>query len=389
MNFRLLLGALVSLFLVSCSTSFLKYEKAADLKKNQEFEEAVKIVKTEAPEAQPETTPAAEAAKAETPAKTPAKTDKTTSKSAAKTPAKPSGKSSEKTPAKSAVKTLEKTTTTAAKSSKKTTKSSAKEEVKAEAAAEPAVRQPDIEDSEGFNGRRPVNDPFRVGEEVVHDVHYFKVSAGELRMKVEPFAMVNNRKSYTFAVEIRTSSLFSSFYSVEDRVETFVDFEELVPSVFQLHVKESGQLREAKMLFDNEKHTATFWEKKVTKDHGEEEKKQNWEILPYTQNVYSAIYYMRNFKWETGKEYSFRVGNDNENLVFSGKALRREVLNTKLGPMKAIVVQPKITLKGKLNPIGDNFIWLSDDDRKYILRIESKIKIGTLVSEVVSINPGR
>ncbi|WP_235046300.1 DUF3108 domain-containing protein [Bdellovibrio bacteriovorus] len=388
---KLLLAAFVSLFLVSCSTSFLKYEKADQMKKNEEFEGAVTIVK---PQAETASEGAAETSAAEQTATKPeaaGKSDKsatkTGAKSTGKTSAKPTEKTSTKTADKAAVKSSAKTAAApAAKAPAKTTKSAAKTEA---AAAEPATRQPDIEDSEGFNGRRPVNDPFRVGEEVVHDVHYFKVSAGELRMKVEPFAMVNNRKSYTFAVEIRTSSLFSSFYSVEDRVETFVDYEDLVPRVFQLHVKESGQLREAKMLFDVEKNTATFWEKKVTKDHGEEEKKQNWEILPYTQNVYSAIYYMRNFKWETGKEYSFRVGNDNENLVFSGKALRREVLNTKLGPMKAIVVQPKITLKGKLNPIGDNFIWLSDDDRKFILRIESKIKIGTLVSEVVEIKPGR
>ncbi|ASD64117.1 hypothetical protein B9G79_11335 [Bdellovibrio bacteriovorus] len=383
---KLLLGALVSLFLVSCSTSFLKYEKADQLKKNEEFEGAVTIVKpqTEAPPEGAAESTAAEpaAAKSETPGTADKSAAKTSAKAPGKTSAKPTGKAAEKTDVKASAKTA---AAPAGKPAAKTTKS-AKTET---AASEPAARQPDIEDSEGFNGRRPVNDPFRVGEEVVHDVHYFKVSAGELRMKVEPFAMVNNRKSYTFAVEIRTSSLFSSFYSVEDRVETFVDYEDLVPRVFQLHVKESGQLREAKMLFDVEKNTATFWEKKVTKDHGEEEKKQNWEILPYTQNVYSAIYYMRNFKWETGKEYSFRVGNDNENLVFSGKALRREVLNTKLGPIKAIVVQPKITLKGKLNPIGDNFIWLSDDDRKFILRIESKIKIGTLVSEVVEIKPGK
>jgi hypothetical protein len=163
----------------------------------------------------------------------------------------------------------------------------------------------------------------------------------------------------------------------------------MIPRVFQLHVKESGQLREAKMLFDNQKNLATFWEKKVTKEDGEKEKKMQWDILPYSQNVYSAVFYMRNFQWDIGKEYSYRVANDEENLVFSGKALRREVLQTKLGPMKAIVVQPNIILKGKFKSIGENLIWLSDDDRKYILRIEAKIKIGTLISEVVKIIPGK
>lgn len=368
MNFNLSLGALISVFLLSsCSTSLLRYEKTEELKKNEEFEEAVKIVRPpESPEATaqesrpsptvPEATPvpSPKVPTIKTPIKKPVKSKTASGKVVAPEKAEVDQKKAQEKPAPLAT-----------------------------------IREPELEDAVGFVGRRPVQDPFRVGEEVVHDVHYFKVSAGELRLKVEPFAMVNNRKSYTFSAEIRTSSLFSTFYSVEDRVETLVDYEDLVPRVFQLHVKESGQLREAKMLFDVDKNMATFWEKKVTKEDGEKEKKETWEILPFTQNVYSAIFYLRNFKWETGKEYSFRVANDSENLVFSGKALRRETLNTKIGPMKAIVVQPNITLKGKFKPIGDNFIWLSDDDRKYILRIESKIKIGTLISEVVSINPGK
>lgn len=354
MNFKLLPGLLVTaLVLNSCTTSVLKFEKEEQLGKNAEFEQAVKIVKPEEPPvSEPATAPVVQ--KAPEPVKTPVKNKKAPVKTVVKAPVKE--------PVKLA------------------------EEVQV---PDTPRRQPEIEDDVDFNGRRPLKDPFRVGEEVVHNVHYFKVSAGELRMKVEPFVMVNNRKAYSFVMAITTSSLFSTFYSVDDRVETFVDYEDLVPRVFRLHVKESGQLREAKMLFDVEKNTATFWEKKVTKARGEEEKKQNWEILPFTQNVYSAIYYMRNFKWEIGKEYSFRVANDKENLIFSGKALRREVLETKLGPMNAIVVQPNFYLKGKFQPIGDNFIWLSDDDRKFVLRIESKIKIGTLISEVVSITPGR
>lgn len=355
-----------SVLIASCA-SVLKYDKADQLKKNEEFDKAVEIVKpveTVTPEGEVQVT------EVEPEVKEPEK--ESTSKKTIKTKtAKPKASS---TPGKTTAKTAKSGTAKGGT-------------VQGETASK--VRQPEIEDSEGFEGRRPIIDPFRVGEEVVHDVHYFKVSAGELRMKVNPFALVNNRKSYNFGIAIKTSSLFSRFYSVDDKVEIFTDYEDLVPRVFQLHVKESNQLREAKMLFDTEKNTATFWEKKVTKEHGEQEKRLEWEIPEYTQNVYSAIFYMRNFKWEVGKQYAFRVANDDENLVFSGEALRKEVLQTKLGPMNAIVIKPNIVLKGQFKPIGDNFIWLSDDDRKYVLRIESKIKIGTLVSEVIEIKPGK
>ncbi len=361
---------------LSCASSQLQYEKTSELKINKEFESAVTIQRP--PE--PTSSVIVPVANVTTP-------------STHKQP--PLSKRRIDPPRKTEIKrgAIEESDPSDIRQEKSAPKSEKKASLKSKSKEPPAplVRQPDLESTDGFapGSRRPLVDPFRVGEEVVHDVSYFKVSAGTLRLKVEPFVTVNGKRSYTFAIEIGTSALFNAFYSVDDRAETFVDFDSLVPSVFQLHVKESGQLREAKMLFDHDKNKATFWEKKVTKQDGEEEKRQEWEILPFSQNVYSAVFYMRLFKWEPGQEYSFRVANDKENLVFSGKALRREVLDTKLGPLKAIVIQPNIVLKGKFKPIGDNFIWLSDDEHRYILRIESKIRIGTLVSEVVAIHPGK
>ncbi len=247
----------------------------------------------------------------------------------------------------------------------------------------------DVEDQVGFQGRRPLKDPFRVGEEVVHEVHYFKVSAGELALKVEPFVEVNGRKSYSMVTSIKSKGMFSNFYSADDKSVTFLDYELLIPRVFTLHVKESGQPREARSFFDFDKMKATYWEKKVTKKNGVEEKKQEWDIQTYSQNVFSAAFYMRVFQWDVGKEYAFRVADDGENLIFRGKALRKEKISTDAGDFNAIVIQPQIEAKGVFKPVGDIYFWLSDDDRKYILRIESSIKIGTLVSEVIKINPGQ
>lgn len=344
--------------LTGCASSFLKNYKNEQLKKNKEFEAAVKIERVEEPEVDDGKIP--------------------------EVPAVVETEASPQVPVKA------KPTKAVKASPQKIEKPASKVSKAKEASAAPIVRrQPELEDAEGFVGRRPQVDPFWIGEEVVHDVHYFKVSAGQLRMKVEPFAMVNGRKSYAFVMSISTSKLFSRFHSVDDRVETLVDYEDMVPRVFQLHVNESDKVAESRMLFDNETNKATFWEKKVTKSDGEVEKKEEWDILPYSQNVYSAVFYMRNFKWVPGKEISFRVANEKENLVFSGKALKREVLHTRLGPINAIKIQPQIVLSGKFKPIGDNFIWLSDDEHRYILRIESKIKIGTLVSEVVEIRAGK
>lgn len=249
-------------------------------------------------------------------------------------------------------------------------------------------RQPDIESDLGFLGRRPLKDPFRVGEKVTHAVTYLKMHAGNMKLEVGPFAQVNGKKAYNFKTSISTTSFFSRFYSVDDFVNVLVDFETLIPHVFRLHVRESAQVKEAQMFFDLEKNTAKYWEKKITDKKGTQEKKLEWDILSYSQNVFSTAFYMRNFQWSIGQENSFRVADDGKNLIFKGKAVRREVLETELGSIPAIVLKPEIILDGKFKPTGDIFIWLSDDDRKFVLRIEASIKIGTLVSAVTEIQKG-
>ncbi len=248
---------------------------------------------------------------------------------------------------------------------------------------------PSLEDGLGFNGRRPMIDPFRVGEEIKLRIHYMGMTAGEMRLKTEKFATVNSRKSYTFASELSTSSVFEKFYKMNDRAVTYVDFETLLPYGYSLDVKESGQLRTARQVFDYNTKKAKFWEVKVTEKDGQKEKKIDWDLPEYAQNVFTTIFYMRLFRWEVGKSYSFIVAHDGENLVFKGTALRKETIETDLGPKQAVVVKPELTLKGVFKPMGDIYFWFSDDDRKYILKIEAKIKIGSLRADVSSIYPGQ
>jgi hypothetical protein len=274
-----------------------------------------------------------------------------------------------------------------AESNKKTAKN--KQDKKVKKSVELTKRQPELESDIGFMGRRPNKDPFRVGEKVVHSVRYFKVNAGKLTMEVKPFVQVNGRPSYSFNYHIETSSFYSTFYSVDDRAVTLMDFESMVPNVFTLHVRETGQIRESRAYFDRQKGMAQYWERKVTEKDGEEEKKYHWDIPDYSQNVFSSAFYMRVFQWKVGEEHSFRVADSGENLIFRAKAIRAEKISVEAGDFNAIVIKPEIELKGKFKPVGDIYIWLSDDDRKYILKIESKIKIGTLVSEAISIEPGQ
>lgn len=338
-----ILNLVFVLALSSCANSFLKYEKQDKFFKNEEFEREVKI-KTE----------------------------------------------DEVQPVSGTIKLVEKQAKKVVVKKQPVIVKAKKANSKTPEAAAPLKRQPEIEDSEGFTGssRRPNIDPFKVGEKVIHEVSYFAAKAGILTMQVKPFAQVNNRKSYNFMVDLKSSSMFSSFYSVEDNVNTFLDYETLMPHVLKINIKETGKLAQSQSYFNNETLMANFWEKKYTEKAGEEERKFSWDILPYSQNAFSGLFYMRVFNWKEDKVISFRVAEDKKNIIFTGTAIAKEKLSTDAGDFNAIKIKASIVTRGALSQTGDIFLWVSDDEHKYILRIEAKIKIGTLVSEVIEIVPG-
>lgn len=252
------------------------------------------------------------------------------------------------------------------------------------------VREPQLESAVGFSqgSRRPDRDPFHVGEKVVLAVRYFKAQAGEMTMEVKPHVEVDGRKSYRWITGLKTTGMFSKFYSIDDFAETLVDYETLLPSVFTLRVKETAQLRNAKGYFDSKKRKGVYIEKKYTESKGQQEKHQEWEIFPYAQNVFSAAFYMRVFSYEIGKEYRFVVADDEKNITFKAKAIRKERIQTEAGDFDTIVIKPEFEIDGVFKPMGSIFFWLTDDDRKIIVKIESEIKIGTLVMQAISLENG-
>ncbi len=243
---------------------------------------------------------------------------------------------------------------------------------------------PKLEDSEGFSGRRPIIDPYVVGEKVVLDVKYMNMRAGTLTIATLPYAKVNNQKTYHFRINVKTSPSFEYFYAVDDMVETFVTYDSLVPLTHLVVIKESKQFGETRSYFDWSKKMAQRWETKFEEGKERVDKKKEWSIEAFSQNIVSSLFYLRTFTLTPGKTIAFRVADGGENYVFKGQVLRREVLDTVLGKINTVVVQPEVTIKGALKPMGDIFIWLTDDNQKQIVQIQSKIKIGSVFAKVVS-----
>lgn len=338
---RLLCLLLISILFTSCSTSF-KAEQIEEVQRNSEFEDVIKV------------SPIKENLKEETIKVAPQKE-------------KPN-------PAK----TSEKKSQSSEKSLKKVNNANV-DSTEAEVSAPKHL--PSLEDSEGFLGRRPIFDPFKVGENARMDVSFTGISAGTVELRVNPFLEVNGKKSYHFSGHAETNSFFSFFYKVNDWIETYVDYKDLVPHSMALHVRESRQFREARTYFNWEKLQGKHWEKKIRKGKARE-KKIEWQLLPYSQNVLSAFFYLRLFKYKVGKQLKFSVADDGKNLIVQIDVLRKEKLKTAAGEFDCYVSKVKFEYNGVFKQTGDIFLWTIADQYQNIARLEAKIKLGTMVLEL-------
>lgn len=392
-------------FFTSCS-SFLKYKKETALFRNTEFEKKVNIVESDDSKLETLSGESSDPTKVLVESgdstvvknndpqplnefkKTQNRKPKQSAKNLKSNAASTDG-TARSAPVKAAGQTSDKKIAKVKAASKKSSAAVSSDIAQAET-LNPNVRQPEMENSEGLGtSRRPQKDPFRVGETVTHDVSYLGASAGTMTLKVNSFAVVNGKKSYNFFINLKSNSFFTKIYAVDDQVQTYVDYETLVPLAFKLNIHDSGQVKEAREYFDNEKLLADYWEHRYSEKGGHEEKKLNWSILPYSQNPFSAIFYMRIFNYVDGQDYAFRVADDEKNVLFKAHVVSHTEISTAAGKFKAIKLKAEIYSRGNLAKASDFYLWLSDDDRKYLLRIEVKLPIGSLVSEATQISPGQ
>jgi hypothetical protein len=239
-----------------------------------------------------------------------------------------------------------------------------------------------------YPNRRPKVDPIWVGEKTVYEITYFGMAAGDFTLDVLPYKEINGRKVYHVKGHAVSSKVFSLFYRLDDMVETFLDFSGLFSHRFHVLLDETKQARDSIELYDHEKAQTFYWNRWDRKQNGFTETKEYAPIPTFGQDSLSALYYMRTQPLPTGGTFSFPVYSEGKSWEAVITVVRREWLETPLGRVRTVVLKPDTKYQGILQKRGDSFVWLTDDDRRYCVRLEAKVRIGTVVAELKKVEPG-
>ncbi len=176
---------------------------------------------------------------------------------------------------------------------------------------------------------------------------------------------------------VNSNAVISAFYKVEDRAEA-----RLVkgrPASFTLLQNEGKHRGNKETIFDSER-------KKVVYINHLSDSRQEYDMRDKPLwDVLTGFYYVRRQPLETGKSVNISMFDSNRFLNTEVKVLRREKVKLNSGEeVSAIVVEPVLNSEGLFKRSGTILIWLTDDQRRMPVRMETKLKIGWVTAVLKS-----
>jgi len=205
-------------------------------------------------------------------------------------------------------------------------------------------------------------------ENLLYDVSWGVVFVGQATLSVREVVDFGGAPAYHVVSEAKSNGFCDTFYKVRDLNESWMDVRDLTSLGYSKKLREGHFFRDEWVVYD--KPARTFLSKRVNRDDS-----FSWSagtIPALTQDVLSALFYVRSHRLEPGAEVIVNV-NTKQNWPLVVRVLRRETVTTKAGTFRCVVVEPAMREEGIFIQKGRKLeIWLTDDARKtpVLMRVE-------------------
>ncbi|HNV92996.1 MAG TPA: DUF3108 domain-containing protein [Candidatus Cloacimonas sp.] len=222
--------------------------------------------------------------------------------------------------------------------------------------------------------------PFRDGEKLTFTVKYGIVSAGEASLQARS-SVYQGSPVWYLSTTAKTYPFFDKVYKVRDRVESWWDKDTLLPYKFSKNLQEGNYRQHRVHIYNHQEKSSTYQKWSFKKSVFENTEM----VIPEgTQDILSAFYLMRTKKLEVGKSVMVNITADGRNMPTEVVVHRKEKQKTIFGNVECLVIEPKLKGEAIFKQSGRILIWLTNDDYKIPVRLESKITIGSFVATLTS-----
>lgn len=218
--------------------------------------------------------------------------------------------------------------------------------------------------------------PFGPGEKMEYRITYgWLGKRGNAVTEVKAVEEIRGNPSYHLSFHMKGGALG---WSMNDLQESWLDVQELYAHRFKQDLNQTTYERLRTLDFYPEDRV---WRRVEKVDSGE---------LASTKPLddVSFLYWSRTLPLEVGATYEFnRYFKADGNPVVL-KVLRREKVKVPAGTFNTIVVRPVIETSGLFSDGGQAEIYYTDDERRLIVLVKTKMSIGTMELQLEQYTPG-
>lgn len=227
-------------------------------------------------------------------------------------------------------------------------------------------------------GSEQVSTPFRlkVGEKFTYTLTWGIIPAGFATMEVDSLVRWGGGVDcYQVKIAANTNSFVDKIHKVRDTVVSLIETSLKRSQYYRKEQQEGSFSRDDELIIDYQKEEAVLNRDGKLKNSLKIQRKDD--LL----DPYGVLYYVRGLDLHVGDQISARVTDGISVYQMQIKVLKRERVKSWIGYFDCLKVEPKMqkiegVFNKKLN--AKLYVWLTDDDRKIPVKMQSEIFLGSI-----------
>lgn len=217
--------------------------------------------------------------------------------------------------------------------------------------------------------------PFQTGERLTYDISWLNISAGTAVMEVAGPDGIDRRSLATVVTTARSSPMVTRFYPVDNRVESHIDLDTLLPQHMTFRRREGKRKNDFDYTFHHQEGTVT-----AVKDGSSEV----LSIPAATQDAISCLYFVRSaLPLKKGAALPMNVHHDKKNYKMEVRVEEVEMVKGPWGNLEAARVLVIMPFQGIFLNQGNLRVWFTTDERRIPLRMKAKVIIGSITADLI------
>nr|MBF0222584.1 DUF3108 domain-containing protein [Desulfobulbaceae bacterium] len=219
--------------------------------------------------------------------------------------------------------------------------------------------------------------PFSAGERLTFQIRWGIINAGQATLEIAQPEGDSSQDSQHFILTVKTSPAIDIFYKFRERVDSYTDSN--VTKTLRYKKVQSGRTtRDIDVAFD--------WQNNKVQYSNFGTPLEPIDLQAGTLDPLSSLYYIR--RQVTGPNILIeRPVTDGKKIVI-GKVhyIKQETISINGKEYDTIMLEPELKhVKGVFEKSKNSkmYIWVTNDSRKLLVKLKSKVVVGSFVAELI------